>query len=205
MAEVDSLAHPGENRGMSKLVWIVVIAIVVWVGWPYYALYDLMAGLRQGDQIRLENRVDWGKVRQGLRDDLNAFFIQKFGNKSTDKKNGATLGSGLAAILGPNIVNQVIETYVTPVGIASLIKIGKTSALGQQPPASGSAQAATAGVAAPERAINWDAVNWAFFSGGPATFRVDIKTDPQARKPVTLIFRWDGDWRLARIFLPVEN
>jgi Protein of unknown function (DUF2939) len=190
---------------MSKLVGVVAVAIVIWVGWPYYALYDLMAGLRQGDQIRLENRVAWDKVRQGLRDDLNAFFIQKFGGNPAEKKDGATLGSGLAAILGPNIVNQVIETYVTPVGIASLIRIGKTSGLGTPPAAPGTAQAATAGTATPERAINWDAVTWAFFSGGPATFRVDIKTDPQARRPVTLIFRWDGDWRLARIFLPVEN
>jgi Protein of unknown function (DUF2939) len=191
---------------MSKLVGIMAIVVAVWVGWPYYALYDLMAGLRDGDQIRLENRVDWDKVRQGLRDDLNAFFIRKFGGNPADKKKkGASLGGGLAAVLGPNIVNQVIETYVTPVGIASLIKIGKTSALGQQPPQPGAAQAATTGAASAERAINWDTVTWAFFSGGPMTFRVDIKTDPQARRPVTLIFRWDGDWRLARIFLPVEN
>jgi len=190
---------------MTRLVTILAIVIVGWAVWPYYALYDLMAGLRHGDQIRLENRVAWDKVRQGLRDDLNAFFIQKFGNKPGEKKNGPALGSGLAAILGPSIVNQVIETYVTPVGIASLIRIGKTSALGQPPPAPGSAQAATAEVAAPERAINWDVVTWAFFSGGPSTFRVDIKTDPQARRPVTLIFRWDGDWRVTRIFLPVDN
>jgi hypothetical protein len=190
---------------MTKLISIVAIVIVGWFVWPYYALYDLMAGLRQGDQIRLENRVAWERVRQGLRDDLNAFFIQKFGDKSGEKKNGPALGTGLAAVLGPSIVNQVIETYVTPVGITSLIKIGKTSALGQTPAAPGTAQAATAGTLGEQRAINWDAVNWAFFSGGPATFRVDIKTDPQASRPVTLIFRWDGDWRLTRIFLPVEN
>jgi len=190
---------------MKRLISIVVIVAVAWTIWPYYALYDLMAGLRHGDQVRLENRVAWDKVRQGLRDDLNAFFIQKFGTNSPDKKEGANLGSGLAAVLGPSIVNQVIETYVTPVGIASLIKIGKTSALGQPPATPGTAQAATAGVAADQRAINWDAVSWAFFSGGPATFRADIKTDPQARRPVTLIFRWDGDWRLTRIFLPIEN
>lgn len=191
---------------MKRLITIVAIVSVAWAIWPYYALYDLMAGLREGDQIRLENRVDWDRVRQGLRDDLNAFFIQKFGNKPGEKKDsGNALGSGLAAVLGPRIVNQVIETYVTPVGIASLIRIGKTSALGQPAGAPGTAQAATAGTAGEQRAINWDSVSWAFFSGGPATFRADIKTDPQARRPVTLIFRWDGDWRLSRIFLPVDN
>lgn len=193
---------------MTRLITIAAILIVGWTVWPYYALYDLMAGLREGDQIRLENRVAWDRVRQGLRDDLNAFFIQKFGNKPGEKKNdnGNALGSGLAAVLGPSIINQVIETYVTPVGIVSLIKIGKTSALGQPPAATaGAAHAATAEVATEQRAINWDAVSWAFFSGGPATFRADIKTDPQARRPVTLIFRWDGDWRLTRIFLPTEN
>ncbi len=45
----------------------------------------------------------------------------------------------------------------------------------------------------------------AFFFGGPFTFRLDV-TPPQSqlKSPLTLLFKWRGDWKLTRIVLPVD-
>ena len=48
-------------------------------------------------------------------------------------------------------------------------------------------------------------MRYAFFSG-PLTFRVDVlpERDPPLRNPVTLVFKWTGDWKLTRIVLPAD-
>jgi hypothetical protein len=54
-------------------------------------------------------------------------------------------------------------------------------------------------------AFDWQRVSYAFFSGSPFAFRVDIQPDSATHKePVVLLFRWTGDWRLTRILLPAR-
>jgi Protein of unknown function (DUF2939) len=50
----------------------VLLAVMAWITWPYYAAYGLALGLRDGDVGTLETRVAWDSVRQGLRGDLSA-------------------------------------------------------------------------------------------------------------------------------------
>jgi hypothetical protein len=77
---------------------------VCWIAWPYYAAYDLATALRDGDSVALENRVAWDSVRQSLRADLNAILLRDVGSNN------------LAAAIGPAIINQMIEGFVTPQG-----------------------------------------------------------------------------------------
>jgi hypothetical protein len=57
-----------------------------------------------------------------------------------------------------------------------------------------------------QRRLPWGQVRYAFFSGGPLSFRVDIDPDnaERSQRPVTLLFKWTGDWKLSRIFLPLD-
>jgi hypothetical protein len=49
----------------------------------------------------------------------------------------------------------------------------------------------------------WSRIGYAGYTGGPFTFRVDLKPDGGAGDaPMILLFKWSGDWRLARVFLP---
>jgi hypothetical protein len=46
-------------------------------------------------------------------------------------------------------------------------------------------------------------IRYAFFTGGPFAFRVDLRPDSDTvKRPLVLLFRWSGDWRLTRVFLP---
>lgn len=55
----------------------------------------------------------------------------------------------------------------------------------------------------PGRGFDLFRIRYAFFTGGPFAFRVDLKPDTDSvRRPLVLLFRWAGDWRLTRVFLP---
>jgi hypothetical protein len=52
--------------------------------------------------------------------------------------------------------------------------------------------------------LHLDMLKYAFFSGSPFTFRVEIAPVTHNETPLTLLFKWNGDWRLVRIFLPAK-
>ena len=94
------------------------IIIALWIGWPYYAAYSLFIAFRDGDVSVLEDRVAWDSVRQGLRGDLSASIL---GTLTADlkKDDASAIGSGLAMLIGPAIINQAINNYLTPQAIAA--------------------------------------------------------------------------------------
>lgn len=108
------------------------------------------------------------------------------------------MATGFAALVGPAVVNQMIDGYVTPQAIAALARNENVKP----------------GDAAPNidktvrqiGQVQWDQVKYAFFSGGPLTFRLDIlpPNDPQLQGPASLEFSWNGDWRLVRVTLPPD-
>ncbi len=58
---------------------------------------------------------------------------------------------------------------------------------------------------ASEDARFWGRVEALAYSGGPFALRVDLRPDgDKGGTPMTLLFKWSGDWRLARVFLPAE-
>jgi len=185
------------------VIGIVILVALGWITWPYYALYDFANGVRQGDQVALEGRVAWDSVRQGLRDDLNAVFLQNL-----NKNDSATsaLGTGFVALVGPTIINNVIDSYVTPRDIANLIQRGKPSILNAAQTENSAANQSSRLDDKQQDRLHWEQVRYAFFSGGPLTFRVDITTDDaqSGQRPVTLLFKWAGDWKLSRLFLPLD-
>ncbi len=100
----------------------LVFLTIAWIAWPYHAFYKLAVAFRDGDIPALETSVAWDSVRQGLRSDLNALLLQRLNIDAKDKniEPGAALGTGFAAVLGPTIINQLVEGYITPQGVAAM-------------------------------------------------------------------------------------
>jgi Protein of unknown function (DUF2939) len=186
------------------VVDIVILVALGWITWPYYALYDFANGMQQGDQVALERRVAWDEVRRGLRDDLNAGLLGLIKNDGTS----SPLATGLVALVGPTIINNAIDSYVTPRGIANLIRSGKPSIpnVAQTENSATDQSSASRFDDKQQDRLHWEQVRYAFFSGGPLTFRVDITQDnaQSGQRPVTLLFKWAGDWKLSRLFLPLD-
>jgi hypothetical protein len=178
---------------------------VAWIAWPYYAFYKLAVAFRAGDIPGLEAGVAWDNVRQGLRSDLNALLLQSLKVDPNDKNTepGAALGTGLAAVLGPTIINQLVEGYITPQGVTAISHESGADTLrtGSSSPPNNLAQALqTVGGA------NFKQVEYMFFSGGPFTFKVQVRPehDPPLKSPFTFLFDWSGSWKLTRILLPPD-
>jgi len=52
----------------------------------------------------------------------------------------------------------------------------------------------------------WSRIEYAGYTGGPFAFRVDLKPDGGADDArMTLLFKWSGDWRLARVFFLTDG
>ena len=187
--------------------WLVAIPVVVvagWIVWPYYAVYDLAVAVRDGDVSTLESRVAWDSVRQGLRGDLNAVLLQKLSTDAkTDTSSGGALGAGLAVMLGPAIIDRMVESYVTPQAIAAAIRANRTDNV--SPDTANVPQNFDEAIQAAHR-IRLDQIKYAFFSGGPLTFRVEFipDHDPPLQHPTEFRFQWDGNWKLTRIILPSD-
>lgn len=184
---------------MKKIFAAIFIACAGWIAWPFYALYDLAAGLEQSDPVILERRIEWSGVRQGLREDINAMFIAMIATDPLTNKadGGGALGTGLSAIFGPAIINQMIDAYVSPQTLPNLIRRGRLSELNTTEKSSQINEA-------PPK-FNWHRIKYAFFSGGPSTFRVETNVDiDSTERPLILLFKWTGDWKLTRIFLPSD-
>ncbi|MEJ0097044.1 MAG: DUF2939 domain-containing protein [Bauldia sp.] len=170
-----------------------------WVSWPYCTAVELANALTSGDQATLTTDVDWESLRAGLREDLNAELVKKAAADSSAKDS---LGAGLTAALGPALMNGIIDAYVTPAGISALV-IGKKSPASPQSEPTPTSQIGTASqaVAAPtQRSLDLSNVRWAFFDG-PFGFRVDVASQgPKGGEEIlTLLFGFDGRWRLKRI------
>jgi Protein of unknown function (DUF2939) len=63
------------GRRINMIATLIILFGLVWLVWPYYAVYDLARGFRNGDEATLQYRVNWDSVRQSLRGDLNASFL----------------------------------------------------------------------------------------------------------------------------------
>jgi hypothetical protein len=90
---------------------------------------------------------------------------------------------------------RTIDALLSTPAIANLLRTAKLDDRGWEtvalPVANGSL------------AFNWQRIRYAFYTGSPFSFRVDVRPDSDTlTTPLVLLFRWTGDWRLVRVFLP---
>jgi hypothetical protein len=62
---------------MKKIAALIVVLAAVYVAYPYFALYRLGEALQTQDLEAVEGKVDWPRVRQGVKDDVNAALLAK--------------------------------------------------------------------------------------------------------------------------------
>jgi hypothetical protein len=154
----------------------VLLVAVAWIAWLAIALEDFSGALEDGDPVALERRIDWVNVQQGLRDDLAAIASSQ-----------ATSG----------LNDRAIAALTTRQAVANLLRTVKLDDRGWD-------LAAPATWPAPS--FSWLGIRHAFFSGSPFAFRVDVRPESGTiKRPLILLFKWRGDWQLARVFLPEDS
>jgi hypothetical protein len=106
------------------------------------------------------------------------------------------LREDLQARPGPQAGGSSIDMLVSQQGIANLLRTAKLDEHGWDTAPPDGAQ---------RQASGRSRIQYAFFTGGPFAFRIDVEPDSdKIKEPLVLLFRWAGDWRLTRVFLPAD-
>ncbi|MCL9998145.1 MAG: DUF2939 domain-containing protein [Erythrobacter sp.] len=158
-------------------------------GWyffsPGYAMTQLADAAREGDEGQLRQRVDFPRVREALKADLRAKLASTFASEETE-------GFGkLGAALGMAMIDPMVEGFVTPESIGSMVRNGKLTRPGEKPDAQAKAS--------PEEA------DWAIEREGISRFKA-MPVAKNVENPPALVFERDGiGWRLVEIDLPDDK
>ena len=97
---------------MKFIRWVIVICVAVLLIYgvsPYFSFWRFRAAVQSRDAAAISARVDFPAVRASLKRQL----VERFANKTTSHKRWVNLG--------PNLIDAIIDAYVTPDGIAALL------------------------------------------------------------------------------------
>lgn len=155
--------EPRQARSITKSKWgkiaiyALAIAGVFYLASPYLATYQLINALKSGDSTTLKKRIDFPELRESLKDQFKTYMIQQAKESLSKAKDDPmdAFGAGIAAAIGPALIDGMVDNFVTPSGLAGLIADPKNAASGRSP----------------ESGLKIPAVTWAFFSG-PTEFKI---------------------------------
>lgn len=113
------------TRGLVMKKWIAIglpLALIIagiYVGSPYYAAYSLKNAALEADTDKLDASVDFPAVRESLKSQLSAKMMTQMQNDPTMKANPF---AGLGALMLPALVDRMVDAFITPDGIAALVR-----------------------------------------------------------------------------------
>ncbi|MDQ6860774.1 MAG: DUF2939 domain-containing protein [Verrucomicrobiota bacterium] len=181
------MTKPGQRRisWSTRLITLFVALLLAYVVSPYLSFWLFTRAIKANDRAALESHVDFASVRGSLKDELRG-RIPKAAHEP--QKNDRF--SGLMARLAPTLIDQLVDAFVTPEGLAAFLN---DPALRRQAKAEN--PAALTDIPDYRREVKWSNVRRAFFTG-VKTFTVDFEG-------TKLEFRVSQlHWRLKKIHLP---
>jgi len=172
--------------------YIIVGAAVVAVGFlalyaasPVLAFQGLRSAAEKGNRDKLEKLVDFPSVRDSLKSQLTVAFNKRM---SADPEMQSNPFAGIALMMIPAMVNTAIDAYVTPDGMANIVK-------GQKPKAAADPAPPPPPAEKPKTSYGYTDLD---------TFKVTIDSADTA--PMDLVMRRQGffTWQMKRIDLPAD-
>ena len=176
-------------RLLRYVILVGAVLLLCYVGSPYYSLGRFVEAVKSGDTAALAERVNFPEVRSAMKQQLRAYFFPENEEQKRAKKNRF---ESMIARLGPNLLDQLVDAYLTPDGLAALIVNPKLASASASPslPTASSDQIVT------RQNVDWSKVRYAFFTS-PREFLVDLNG-------TKLRFRLSGSgWRVHRVELPL--
>ena len=167
---------------MRRLLLLLIILAVAYVGYPYLTLYWIDQALLNNDRVALEQLVDFPQVRADVRAGVKGQVLAK-ANEITEKRPIlGTFGQVLTKLFAPDLVNSSVDAMVTADGILENPTVAEHRRKGE-------------GFA--------DFVTYAFFTS-PTTFTAKMKDPDKPDSPtIGTAMKLDGfRWRVVGVDLP---
>lgn len=106
---------------MKTVAWIIGIALLAVIGYgaagPYLAVAEIKTGIIDQDADLLAARIDFPTLRQNLKDQVNAAMMKSAAQDLQDNPLAA-----LAAGLATRVVDSMVDSLVTPAGLAQVME-----------------------------------------------------------------------------------
>jgi len=107
-------------RVMKKIKWtigvlLMLVSIYVIAG-PFLTVYQINVGLVENDAEKLADNIDFSTLRHNMKDQLNG--IRGDNVSASVKKNPLLV---LGSLFAKTVVDELIDSIVTPNGLASIL------------------------------------------------------------------------------------
>ena len=166
------------------IVASVVVLLLLYAISPYYSVWRFGETLQAHDMNALAQRVDFPEVRGSLKKQIRDHFQGVLQEKKND------LVAQLLTSSGPSLLDQLIDAYVTPDGLATIIS-------NPAPIKTASSLSSLSSLGGERKAIDWSKARRASFTS-PRDFAVD-------HEGIKLRFRFNGlGWKLREIDLELD-
>ena len=96
------------------LLGLAVLA-AAYCAYPFWVASALMDAVATRDRNALETYIDFPRVREGLKGDFNAQLLKGIAVPRGDP--AAALGGAVATLVGPQVVETMVDALVTPAGL----------------------------------------------------------------------------------------
>lgn len=106
---------------MKKYIWLLIAATLVFIGYiavtPYLNVSSIKTAVIEKDSEKLATHIDFPVFRRNLK---KQFSTAMSNNVPTEIKN--TPFGGIAAGFATNMVDNLVDSYVTPDSLAKLMR-----------------------------------------------------------------------------------
>ncbi|GAB5389282.1 MAG: DUF2939 domain-containing protein [Alphaproteobacteria bacterium] len=106
--------------GRKAVIGAAVAVILFAAGYlasPYWSVHQIKAGLNDRDAQAIAPYIDFPALRDNLKGTSGAFLSAQARSAGEDDQ----LVAGLALVMGPAIINGMIDQHVTPAGLQGML------------------------------------------------------------------------------------
>ncbi len=109
---------------MKRAIWMGAVGLLSVVAYtvagPYITVHQIRIGVEKQDLEKLSENIDFPLLRQNLKEQLNALMMKEIVAELEDNPFSA-----LALGLAPKLADGMVESFITPAGLANLMEGNK--------------------------------------------------------------------------------
>src|SRR5262245_60338705 len=123
MRLISSIARGSLSVLLAAALLIGVVGGCYWLSLTA-SLHGLEAGVRERDVVEPGKYIDWPRVREQIRSDLQGLVMTQFFKEAKTEKAGglaSSIGALLAGAVAPAMIDRVVDGFVTPQSLVRLL------------------------------------------------------------------------------------
>ena len=175
---------------MKKIMWIVVVVLVIAVSYvaagPFLTVSAIKTGVAEQNSEKLSDNIEFSVLRQNLKDQLNVMMLEN-STSGLEDNPFAALAIGLAT----KMVDGIVDSFVTPSGLAAIMK-------GKKPPTikdTGSSTSTPKDDLFQNSRFSYDSIN---------KFSIWVP-DENGEESRFVLQRYGFSWKLVNIVIPIDE